>query len=97
VTEPDDRRARGVLVEAAVIDTENGPRKRVTIRSPRAVDEETGTIIKTLRSLYFDEIYRGGEVVSEPELLAMWDSRVEVHFLPGNAAEIRVMDDEGKS
>ena len=80
------------MVEAAVIDTENGPRKRVTIRDPQAVDEETGTIIKTLRSLYFNEIYRGGEVISEAELLAMRDSRIEVHFLPGDAAEILVID-----
>ena len=86
-----ERRVRGVLVEGAAILSGAGACKRITIRDPKAVDEETGTIIKILRSMYFDEIYSRGEPVSEVELLAMRGSRIEIHFLPGNAAEIRIM------
>ena len=83
---------RGVLDEAAIVAGDQGSFKRITIREPRAVDEETGTIIKTLRSMYFREVYIGGEPVSEVELLAMRGHRIEVHFLPDDTAEIRLRD-----
>jgi hypothetical protein len=40
---------RGVVDEASEINTDEGTYKRITVVAPRAVDEETGTIIKTLR------------------------------------------------
>jgi len=87
-----DRFIRGVLDEAAVIATDRGSYKRITIREPRAVDEETGTIIKTLRSMYFCEVYISGEPVSEVTLLSMRGHRIEVHFLTDDTAEIRIRD-----
>ena len=87
-----DRFIRGILDEAAVVATDQGPFKRITIREPRAVDEETGTIIKTLRSMYFREVYIGGEPVSEVTLLAMRGHRIEVYFLTDDTAEIRIRD-----
>lgn len=39
--------------------------------APRAVDEETGMIMKTLLSMYFQEVCISGEPVSEVELLAL--------------------------
>jgi hypothetical protein len=87
-----ERLVRGVLDEAAIVATERGSFKRLTVREPRAVDEETGTIIKTLRSLYFREVYLAGEPASEVELLSMRGSRIEIHFLPDDTAEIRQRD-----
>jgi hypothetical protein len=83
---------RGVVDEASVITTDKGAYKRITVVAPRAVDEETGTIIKTLRSLYFREVYMSGQPVSELELLALRGYRVEIHCLADNTAEIRIID-----
>jgi len=88
----EDRFIRGVLDEAATVASERGSFKRITIREPRAVDEETGTIIKTLRSMYFREVYIAGEPASEVELLAMRGHRIEVHFLSDDTAEVRYRD-----
>jgi hypothetical protein len=88
----EDRFIRGVLDEAAIVADDRGPFKRITIRESRAVDEETGTIIKTLRSMYFREVYIGGEPASEVELLAMRGNRIEVHFLTDDTAEVRLRD-----
>lgn len=82
---------RGVLEEAALITTDKGSYQRLTIREPRAVDEETGLIIKTLRTLYFREVYRNGSPLSELELLALRGSRLEIRFLADNTAEIRII------
>jgi hypothetical protein len=87
-----ERFVRGVLDEASVVTTERGSFKRLTIREPRAVDEETGTIIKTLRSMHFREVYLAGEPASEAALVAMRGQRIEVHFLPGDTAEVRLRD-----
>ncbi len=90
--EEGNRFIRGVVDEATVITTDEGTYKRITVIAPRAVDEETGMIIKTLRSMYFREVYLSGEPVSEVELLALRGYRIEIHFLAGNTAEIRVVD-----
>lgn len=90
--EEGNRFIRGVVDEATVITTDEGTYKRITVIAPRAVDEETGMIIKTLRSMYFREVYLSGEPVSEAELLALRGYRIEIHFLAGNTAEIRVVD-----
>jgi hypothetical protein len=86
-----ERRVRGVLEEAAVINAAAESYWRLTIRDPRAVDEETGMIIKTLRSLIFSEVYRNGEPLSTAELLSLRGNRIEIHFLPENKAEIRLV------
>jgi hypothetical protein len=88
----EDRFVRGVLDEAAIVASDRGSFKRITVREPRAVDEETGTIIKTLRSMYFREVYIAGEPASEVELLAMRGHRIEVHFLSDDTAEVRYRD-----
>jgi hypothetical protein len=90
--EEGNRFIRGVVDEAAVITTDKGTYKRITVIAPRAVDEETGMIIKTLRSMYFQEVYISGESVSEVELLALRGYRIEIHFLADNTAEIRIVD-----
>jgi len=90
--EEGNRFIRGVVDEATVITTDKGTYKRITVIAPRAVDEETGVIIKTLRSMYFREVYLSGEPVSEVELLALRGYRIEIHFLAGNTAEVRVVD-----
>ena len=90
--EEGNRFIRGVVDEATVITTDEGTYKRITVIAPRAVDEETGMIIKTLRSMYFREVYLSGEPVSEVELLALRGYRIEIHFLAGNTAEVRVVD-----
>ena len=90
--EEGNRFIRGVVDEATVITTDEGTYKRITVIAPRAVDEETGVIIKTLRSMYFREVYLSGEPVSEVELLALRGYRIEIHFLAGNTAEVRVVD-----
>lgn len=90
--EEGNRFIRGVVDEAAIITTDKGTYKRITVIAPRAVDEETGMIIKTLRSMYFQEVYIHGEPVSEVELLALRGYRIEIHFLAGNTAEIRIVD-----
>jgi hypothetical protein len=87
-----ERLLRGVLDEAAIVATERGSFKRLTIREPRAVDEETGTIIQTLRSMYFREVYLGGEPISEVELLSMRGTRIEIRFLADDTADIRRRD-----
>lgn len=69
---------------------DKGSYKRITIREPKAVDEETGIIIQTLRSMYFREVYTTGKPVSEIELLAMRGYRLEIHFLADNTCEIRI-------
>lgn len=92
MTEADNRFLRGVVDEAAVITTGKGAYKRITVVAPKAVDEETGTIIKTLRSLYFREVYMSGEPVSEVELLALRGYRIEIHLLADNTAEVRIVD-----
>jgi hypothetical protein len=86
-----ERLIRGVFEEAAVITTAEGSYRRLTIREPRAVDEETGMIIKTLRSLLFSQVYRNGEPLSESALLSLRGNRIEIHFLPENIAEIRLV------
>lgn len=83
---------RGVVDEASVITADEGAYKRITVISPRAVDEETGTIIKTLRSMYFREVYMNGEAVSELELLALQGYHIEIHLLADSTAEIRIID-----
>lgn len=85
-----NRLIRGVLEEAAVVTTDKGSYKRITIREPKAVDDETGIIIQTLRSMYFREVYINGKPVSEGELLAMRGCRLEIHFLADNTCEIRI-------
>ncbi len=90
VTQNEDRLIRGVLEEVAVVTTDKGCYKRLTIRQPRAVDEETGIIIQTLRSMYFSQVYLDGKPVSEVELSGMRGSRLEVHFLADNACQIRI-------
>jgi len=90
--EEGNRFIRGVVDEAAIITTDKGTYMRITVIAPRAVDEETGMIIKTLRSMYFREVYLSGEPVSEVELLALRGYRIEIHFLAGNTAEVRVVD-----
>jgi hypothetical protein len=90
--EEGNRFIRGVVDEAAIITTDKGTYKRITVIAPRAVDEETGMIIKTLRSMYFQEVYISGEPVSQVELLALRGYRIEIHFLAGNTAEIRIVD-----
>ena len=90
--EEGNRFIRGVVDEATVITTDEGTYNRITVIAPRAVDEETGVIIKTLRSMYFREVYLSGEPVSEVELLALRGYRIEIHFLAGNTAEVRVVD-----
>jgi hypothetical protein len=90
--EEGNRFIRGVVDEASVITTDKGTYKRITVIAPRAVDEETGMIIKTLRSMYFQEVYISSEPISEDELLALRGYRIEIHFLAGNTAEIRVVD-----
>ncbi len=83
---------RGVVDEATVITTDKGTNKRITVIAPRAVDEETGMIMKTLLSMYFQEVCISGEPVSEVELLALRGYLIEIHFLAGNTAEIRIVD-----
>ncbi len=83
---------RGVVDEANVITTDKGTNKRITVIAPRAVDEETGMIMKTLRSIYFQEVCISGEPLSEVELLALRGYLIEIHFLAGNTAEIRIVD-----
>lgn len=83
---------RGVVNEVSVITTDKGAYKRITVVAPRAVDEETGTIIKTLRSRYFREVFVSGKPVSELELAALRGYRVEIHCLADNTAEVRVID-----
>jgi hypothetical protein len=90
--EEGNRFIRGVVDEASVITTDKGTYKRITVIAPRAVDEETGMIIKTLRSMYCQEVYISSEPISEDELLALRGYRIEIHFLAGNTAEIRVVD-----
>jgi len=85
-----NRLIRGVLEEAAVVTTDKGSYKRITIREPKAVDDETGIIIQTLRSMYFREVYISGKPVSEGELLAMRGCRLEIHFLADNTCEISI-------
>jgi hypothetical protein len=86
----ENRLIRGVLEEAAIVTTDKGSYKRITIREPKAVDDETGIIIQTLRSMYFREVYINGQPASEGELLAMRGYRLEIHFLADNTCEIRV-------
>ena len=81
---------RGVLEEVAIVTTDKGCYKRITIREPKAVDEETGIIIQTLRSMYFREVYLNGKPVSEVELSGMRGYRLEVHFLADNTCQIRI-------
>lgn len=85
-----NRLIRGTLEEAAIVTTDKGCYKRITIREPKAVDDETGIIIQTLRSMYFREVYINGKPVSEGELLAMRAYRLEIHFLADNTCEIRI-------
>jgi hypothetical protein len=89
--EEDNRFLRGVVDEATVITTDKGAYKRITVVAPRAVDEETGAIIKTLGSLYFREVYMDGKPVSEVELLALRGYRIEIHLLADNTAEVRII------
>jgi hypothetical protein len=86
----ENRLIRGVLEEAVTVTTDKGAYKRITIREPKAVDDETGIIIQTLRSMYFREVYINGKLASESELLAMRAQRLEIHFLADNTCEIRV-------
>ena len=86
----ENRLIRGVLEEAVIVTTDKGSYKRITIREPKAVDDETGIIIQTLRSMYFREVYINGKPASESELLAMRAHRLEIHFLADNTCEIRV-------
>ena len=86
-----DRFIRGVLDEAATVTADRGSYKRITIREPRAVDEETGMIIKTLRSTFFREVYLNAKPVSETELLSLRGNRIEIHLLADNTAEIRLV------
>ena len=83
---------RGVVNEASVITTDKGAYKRITVLAPRSVDEETGTVIKTLRSRCFREVFVSGKPVSELELLALRGYRVEIRCLADNTAEIRNID-----
>lgn len=87
-----DRFIRGVLDEAALVTTDKGSYKRITIREPRAVDDETGMIIKTLRSMYFREVYMESEPVSEIGLLSLRGNRIEIHFLADDTCEIRLVN-----
>jgi len=91
MAQDEEKLVRGVLDEAAMITTAKGSYKRLTIREPRAVDEETGMIIKTLRSMLFSEVYLNGEPLSETELLSLRGNRIEIHCLPENIAEIRLV------
>ncbi len=86
------RSIRGVVNEASLITTDKGAYKRITVVAPKAVDEETGTIINTLRSVYFREVYMSGKPISELELVALREYRVEIHCLADNTAEIRIID-----
>ena len=86
-----NRLIRGVLEEAAIVTTDKGSYKRITIREPKAVDDETGIVIQTLRSMYFREVYINGKPVSEDELLAMRAYRLEIRFLADNTCELRVI------
>jgi len=86
-----ERFVRGVLDGAAMVTTAKGSYKRLTIREPRAVDEETGMIIKTLRSMFFSEVYLNAEPLSETELLSLRGNRIEIHFLADDTAEIRLV------
>jgi hypothetical protein len=79
-----NRLIRGVLEEAAIVTTDKGSYKRITIREPKAVDDETG------RSMYFREVYINGKPASESELLAMRGCRLEIHFLADDTCEIRI-------
>ena len=91
MTAEDSRFIRGVVDEASEISTDEGTYKRITVVAPKAVDEETGTIIKTLRSLYFREVYISGKPVSEVELLALRGYRVEINCLADSTAEVRII------